>query len=105
MYSYYFTVSALVFDALLFSAYFYRKRVKRIENIFYAGVIITSLLGLIAEVVSAYLVLNLHIAPSSLPYQLIVKAIYAAYLFWVTFIFSFFVSLLFIYKHKKIYNF
>ncbi len=104
MYSYYFTISALFFDALLFSAYFYKKRVKRIENIFYSGVIITSLLGLIAEAASAYLVLNLHIVPSSLSYQLIVKAIYAAYLFWVTFIFLYFVSLLFIYKHKKIYN-
>ena len=104
MNSIYITVCTLFFNVLLLFGYFCKKRVKRIENIFYSGVIIMSFLGLLTEILGAYLVLNVHIATDSIWYIFQVKSVYLVYLFWVTFISLYFISLLFTYKKKKVYN-
>ena len=48
MYSIYFTICAFFFNVVLMIAYFSRKRVKKVENFFYSGLIISSFIGLLA---------------------------------------------------------
>ena len=104
MYSYYFTICTLFFNFLLMFAYFAKKKVKRVENGFYSGVVICSFLGLIFEIVSAYLILSVKIPTDGFWYNIFVKIMYLIYLFWVTFISMYFVSLLYKNKNKKIFN-
>ena len=100
MYSIYFTICAFFFNLLLLIVYFSKKRIKKIENLFYSGLIISSFLGLIVESYSAYLVLIVHISPETLLYNLVVKSIYALILFWVSCLTVYYMALL--RRHKKI---
>ena len=94
MFSIYFTICAFFFNALLLVAYFFKKRVKRIENVFYSGMLISSFLGLLTEMFSAYLVLGLDISQDALIYQIAVKNVYALFLFWVSCLTVYYLALL-----------
>ena len=85
MYSYYFTICSLCFSFLLLFAYFSKKRVKRAENVFYSGVVISSFIGLLFECCLWYLFFYNHITQYSFEYHFLVKAIYLIYLFGVSF--------------------
>ena len=83
MYSIYFTLCAFFFNELLLIAYFFRKKVKKIENVFYSGLIIASFIGLLDEMLCAYIILVKKMSPTSWQYIFAVKGIYAFFLFFV----------------------
>ena len=94
MYSIFFTICAFFFNVVLMIAYFSRKRIKKVENLFYSGLIISSFIGLLVEILSAYLVVIVRISPQTLLYQIVVKSIYALFLFWISCLTTYFVALL-----------
>ena len=104
MNSIYITVCTLFFNVLLLFGYFCKKRVKLPENTFYSGVTIMSFIGLLVEILGAWLVLKVHVSTDSIWYIFQVKAVYFVYLFWVTFISLYFLVLILNHKKKKIYN-
>ncbi len=83
MYSIYFTICAFFFNELLLVAYFFKKKVKKLENVFYSGLIIASFLGLLDEMLCAYIILAKKLPATSWQYNLAVKGIYALFLFFI----------------------
>ena len=104
MYSFYITICTLFFNILLLSAYFPKKRVKRVENYYYSGVLITSFLGLLVELLGAYIVLVMHVTPDMFIYKAEVKGVYITYILWTTFIVLYFITIIHTNREKNLFT-
>lgn len=92
MYSISFTIASLVFNILLVIVYFSKKRVDMTENRFYIGIMFTSFLSSILEIIN-FIFVQMKKSSSSPEYIISIKLMFICFLIWISLLMLYFVTI------------